>query len=329
MLKKNVYIMYPAGYSGAYLRWALTISDGDLFETTVKDPVNKDPSGKFGGVGSAHQYLRIPTHQLLTEHLHWVLYNRPTEKLVYVINSHDLNTMKAIESICRYDPDPVFIVIHNGDDYDTKAYTAINCTIKWPLWLEWRRHQQGILWPELDIATIANNQEFRNHIAENFSLFRQQRVLDITEIEDHIRIARYTDWYKFRNERNPQEVNEDNYLIRTRRIHDDVYFLNCRDIVSEKLPAILDEMNEKFAYSDKFSSDYIRDFQPGYVKSQSILQWFDSIANWRTTGVLNEFLLSHSMIEGLVIKEILESGKFPADWKNMSTVEINDAHRSL
>jgi hypothetical protein len=329
MLTRNIYILYPPGYSGTYLKWALTISDKDLFENTVKNPVNKDDSGKYGGTGTAHQHLRIPTHQLLTEHLHWVLYNKPAEKLIYVLNCESHTSLEAIESIIRYDAEPVFIVLHNGNDYDTAAYAAINCTIKWPLWLEWRRQRVNILWPELDINTIGNNIDFRNYIAENFSLFRQQSTVTMQQIKDHIEFSRFNAWYEFRNARNPQEVNADNYLIRTRPIEEDVYLLNCKDIVSDKLPGVLEDINEKFAYSNNFSSAYIKSFQPDYLETQTTIHWFSSIKSWRETGCLDDFLLSHSVIEALVIKEILESGFYPTDWKQRTTSEINNEYLAL
>jgi len=335
MLTKNVYILYPPGYSGTYLRWALTISDQDFFPNTIKNPVNRDAAGKFGGVGSAHQHIRIPTHQILDEHIHWVLYNRPTEKLIYLLNCDDHMMLDTIASIIRYDPDPAFIVLHNNNDYDVAAYGAINLTLKWPLWLEWRIRRVGILWPDLDINSISDNIRFRNHVALNFSMFRQLCFRDIEQVRDHIDGSRFRQWYDFRNARNPHEVNEENYLVRRSPIENDVYYLNCKDVVSLKLPSILSEINEKFSYSDNFNVDYITQFQPSYIPTQPTIQWFESIKQWRETKQLDSFLLSHSMIQGLVVKEILESDALPNDITNiddgkfytMPIEELNNEYR--
>jgi hypothetical protein len=334
MLTKNVYILYPPGYSGSYLRWALTVSDQDLFPNTIKDPVNRDTTGKFGGVGSAHQHIRIPTHQILDEHIHWVLYNRPTDKLIYLLNCDDYTMLETIASVIRYDPDPAFVVLHNGNDYDTAAYAAINLSFKYAMWLEWRVRRVGILWPDIDIKSIATNIRFRNQTALNFSMFRQLWKADIDTIQNHVSNSRFRQWYEFRNERTPQEVNEDNYLIRE-LTDNDVYFLNCRDIASLKLPVIVDEINKKFAYSDNFDAGYIVNFQPSYIPTQTALQWFESIANWRRTKQLDAFLLSHSVLQGLVVKEILESNVLSDDVTNADsgtfatrpTEELNDLYR--
>jgi hypothetical protein len=40
MLHKNVYLIYPPGYSGSYLSWCLSKSEKDLSTITVDDPLN-------------------------------------------------------------------------------------------------------------------------------------------------------------------------------------------------------------------------------------------------------------------------------------------------
>jgi len=47
MLKKNVYLIYPAGYSGSYLKWAVEISDADKRQATPLDPLNNQNTKTF------------------------------------------------------------------------------------------------------------------------------------------------------------------------------------------------------------------------------------------------------------------------------------------
>ena len=49
MLQKNVYILYPPGYCGSYINWAIHASDKELQKITVKDPLNNKNSAKYGG----------------------------------------------------------------------------------------------------------------------------------------------------------------------------------------------------------------------------------------------------------------------------------------
>jgi len=62
--------------------------------------------------------------------------------------------------------------------------------------------------------------------------------------------------------------------------------------------------------SDRYNSAHVATIHPSYCAAQTNLQWFDSIDNWKQTGQLDEYLLSHSVIQSQVIGLIFKhSGK--------------------
>ena len=102
--------MYPAGYGGSYINWAISISDADLHQSTIKAPVNQTSSKEFGASGTSHLHVRVPTHQDVYFHMAWVAYNRPDEKKVYILNTAGPTMLyDTVRYIMQYDPTGVFI----------------------------------------------------------------------------------------------------------------------------------------------------------------------------------------------------------------------------
>jgi hypothetical protein len=128
MLTKNIYIMYPAGYFGTFVNWAIHRADADLRLTTVDNPVNRSGSTKLGGVGTSHLHKKVPTHNPTFQHIMWMLYNRPTEKKIYNINisSDDDGALLGIngfvELMMASDPTGIFINIHDNNNIDVRNF---------------------------------------------------------------------------------------------------------------------------------------------------------------------------------------------------------------
>ena len=60
MLIKNVYILYPAGWGGTFIDWAINASDVDNSKFTVANPVTVNTTAETGGAGTAHLHKKIP-----------------------------------------------------------------------------------------------------------------------------------------------------------------------------------------------------------------------------------------------------------------------------
>ena len=114
MLQKNVYVVYPAGYHGSYVKWAIEVSDLDRRAVTVLDPLNRTSSVSHGGPGTSHGHVRIPTHQGFDAHTSWVIRNRPTDPTVYIINPSGDNIYHVIVQLLQQDPAGIIITINRS-----------------------------------------------------------------------------------------------------------------------------------------------------------------------------------------------------------------------
>jgi hypothetical protein len=105
-----------------------------------------------------------------------------------------------------------------------------------------------------------------------------------------------------------------------------IFELSCLDVVTLQFPDILENILNLSNLSDSYNTSQVRTIHQSFIDSQPNLKWFDSINNWRETGILDDYLLSHSCIQGMVLKELLEKKpnlKDTLDWKTMSLEDIN------
>lgn len=314
MLQKNVYILYPPGYSGSYINWAINAADRDQAQYTVSNPVNITTSLQLGGSGTSHLHTRIPTHQSIQQHLTWVLYNKPQDYRVYIINVGDHDICQAISTLCQYDTTGVFINIHHNNDEDIDSYGTINCVTKWPTFMEVSLHTKTSnsrfysgLPKNFDPYNCSNDIAFRNQVVKTQQkMFRHSNPIDMTKLEATIKNT--TDWFKIRNLRQPHEVNETMYVARP-DLTDRIFEINCKSIASQEFISWFRDFMQLSSVSTDWSLDPIIDVHNCYISSQTNLQWFDSIANWKQTGKLDQYLTSHSIIEAQVLATIFKQSQ--------------------
>jgi hypothetical protein len=331
MLTKNIYILYPPGYSGTYIHWAISKSDLDLASVTVDDPLNKQANEKFGGAGTAHLHTRIPTHQDSLRHLIWVALNRPTENKIYLINCHkytDAPDKRSIEdamkSILQLDPDPVFIVIHDNDNMDVRKYGSLNTITKWPIFF--KANQQIAGEHQFDSFNCKDSVEARNIFVN-----RYEYIFPYSSPLDKGKIARkmnwYKQWYTVRNTFNGHEVNEATYLLPKDTL-DHVYSIAVHDVVSDKFLPWFENFVIK-SQSGNYDTAYVNSYHHNYINAQDNTKWFDEIVKFRNTFELTDFLRSHSLLQAFVIMEIKHLLPADYDWQAntiddiVSTAKLN------
>ena len=322
MLTKNVYLLYPAGFSGSYINWAINISDLDQRKHTVPDPINKSDSGSYGGVGTTHLHVRIPTHQGYPLHANWVMYNRPRAPKIYIINTSEDSADTIISRIIQHDPDGVFVNIHNDNDHMIQSYGTINAGTKWPTFFAVnRRFYQEPGLGELSIDDLPDSRIFRNFMASSGRDILVNTPLDRQQLSRTI--AENVHWYRTRNRLQPHEVNSDTYFIQDYAESDldnRIFEISCRDIASPNFTSWFVEFIENSGISDDHDTDYLIDFHPKYIHAQPNLQWFDSMNHWYSTGELDNYLQSHSIIQAQVIAEIHRRS-------NVHDFDHSDIHR--
>jgi hypothetical protein len=57
--------------------------------------------------------------------------------------------------------------------------------------------------------------------------------------------------------------------------------------------------------SDNVNLDVLKQYHSEYISAQSNLQWFESFDHWDQTGELDAYLLSHSIIQAELLREIM------------------------
>jgi hypothetical protein len=325
---------------GTYLNWSIWKSDQDCAPNTVDNPVNNSTSSVLGGTGTAHLHSKIPTHHPPWMHYSWAMHNKPTEPNIYNINistnltSYD--TYKFVTNIVSSDPDPVFINIHANNDPDTFKFGSINALLKWPT--QYKIQQLEPYFKKLynfNPFNCQNDLKLRKMTATNLESFAKvNNPLNQTRLRQSLQF--YKQWYDIRHELQPHEINTDTYLqpktYQTQDVMGKMCFeINCRDIPSEQFPGILKTILKGSGASDNFDTAYVEKFHHNYINAQKTLEWFPSIANWRATGKLSEFLTSHAYIEGLVINEMLADTPAFVSYINWdsSLEEINNKYQMV
>jgi hypothetical protein len=306
MLQKNVYILYPPGYCGSYINWAIHASDTELQKTTVKDPLNNQNSEKYGGSGTSHLHARIPTHQGFDHHLSWVIYNRPVDSRVYLISTDTgyEAIYHAIKIISQADPTGVFVSVHNNNCPAVDAFGTINCVTKWPTFAEIMTLQYP-MHDTFDAYNCAQDRTFRNYVVKNnYKFFRHNCILD-HDLLSKKHIDKQENWYKIRHRAQPHEVNESMYIVNV-DLSNRLFEISCRDICSDVFCTWFDNFMKCSQASTAYDQHTVETYHPSYIKAQKNLQWFDSLEAWKQTGQLDDYLLSHSIIESQLILEIFK-----------------------
>lgn len=305
MLRKNIYILYPPGYSGSYINWCLSKSEQDLSQSTIDDPLNTSDNLKYGGVGTSHLHHRIPTHAGITELATWLILNKPAENKIFLVNAkNDNKFQETISWILQFDRDPIIIHI-TATDRHTQAVGNLNCVTKWPLYFDIvgidKKYQ--LTFPCEN--TISNRNKFVVHYSDIFS---NSYPLDYTTPSSKPYDYRYlTDWYAHwyntRHAHNPHEVNSTQY-VEPYYEPKHYYAIDLMKVYSPDFIDLLKSIVEETELGI-FDFTHVREYHPKYVGAQPHLKFLDEIKEFNRTKQLTDYLCSHPLIQAYVIMELL------------------------
>lgn len=345
MLVKNIYLLYPAGYSGNYVNWAICRSDHDLSRITVTDPLNTTNSRQLGSAGTAHHHHRLPTHMAIPDLLIWIAKNRPQTPQTYVVFTTDLSLAHTIDSICRIDPDPVFIVIHDDNDLDIRIYGHLNAMLKWPTYFHMRQELSNFEAKILNSGTITDfdffsagdRREIRNAIAQNQIPWLVHLCPLDQDSSKRCRadIQKTKLWFDIRHSLQPHELPVNMHLVRDDLPYDSIFQLSCRDVASMAFIDFIKDFLTRSGCSDGWSVDPVCEYHQNYINAQVNLAWFQAMETWKhqESAELTEFLISNQVVEGFVIREILHRVGYHSDpkvvldgWQNQDLRTINDRY---
>lgn len=322
MLSKNIYLLYPPGYSGSYISWCLSKSESNLSITTVDSPLNISDSKQYGGSGTAHLHHRIPTHSTIKEIMYWLILNRPTEKKIFLVNGWDnVSIINAIHSIMNFDRDPVIIHI-TADDHYTRYIGGLNAITKWPLYFHAREFNKKY---NIDFFNLNNDIETRNKFVEHYEdIFPHSMSTSLPRPPDdpfNLSVLRdiYSNWFTLRNEYNPHEVNSNNYIPPYEKPKH-FYSIDLMNIFDNGIFDILESITTESDFGD-FDFNFVKNYHSTYVNAQTNLKFKDEIFKLRTTKILNEYLCSHPVLQALTLKEMIAEVPY-IEWKNKTLQEI-------
>lgn len=322
MLEKNVWIIYPHGYGGSYISWAISASDQDLAPLTVKDPVNRTNSLNFGGAGTSHLHTRIPTHQCIEYAMIWRVITQPKDKKNFIILGDNETLGRTLQTILATDSDPVIVIIHHSNDPDITAYGCINQLTKWPIVAMGLQKRLNSSWGNKDAAVgnwdwdVTNCQKdlrCRNDIAVGYTPWHMSMApVDLSNLGRHrYEFDSYLNSFLTpRKKYHSHEVNEDNYIFWDDIPIEKIYQISTNDISNGKFLLWFENFLSHSKCSNNYNIDHVRQIHQTYIDAQENLQWFDSIKQWNQTGELDSYLTGHSMVQGFVIRKILSEVGF-------------------
>jgi hypothetical protein len=322
MLSKNIYLLYPPGYSGSYVSWCISKSEESLAPSTVDNPVNTASTGKYGGYGTSHLHHRIPTHQNIHQIIAWIILNKPIENKIYLVNFHNEGYLGySIHHIMNFDRDPVFIQI-SATKTNAIALAKLNAITKWPLYFQVAELDKKFN-IDLDSADLL---ELRNKFVKHYdTFFPSSMPLDFDKEFDYIENInefrkQYKNWYTLRNSYNSHEVNE-SYYAKPKDKPDYFYNIDLLDIFQENFPNKLhDIMNDCNAGS--FNFDYVKKFHQTYIDAQTNLKILNELNEFKKTKIVTDYLTSHPLIEALIIKDLLNELPNDYNWEQETLQEI-------
>jgi len=323
MLRKNIYLMYPPGYSGTYISWLLSKSELDSAVDTVDNPINPSTNSLYGGSGTAHLHHRNPTHLAIKHLMYWLVINKPTEKKIFLVNAWDApHAVLTVDHIMNIDKDPVIIHLTASNE-DTRALGNIHALIKWPLYFYGRHELYAKLKIE-DFSTDFSIEARNSYVREYENCFPDSKPVDFDSSFYLQMRESYNIWYTMRNKFNPHEVNSSMYVEaqQTPKHYFNIDLLQIYDTsIINRIRQIMNETD-----SGDFNFDYAEQFHPTYVAAQQHIKYVAEISQFRKDKILTAYLCSHPFIEALVIREIMNQLPNDYHWANYTLREIVDTH---
>lgn len=308
-MNKNVYLLYPAGYSGSFVGWCFQyLSNPD----ESVESFNKSNSVTYGGIGTAHLHRRTATHQGIDPLITWLMRNRPTEPQVYLINT-DFGGEVDVSRLMQFDDTGIFIKIHHNNDYLAEAYGVINSVTKWPTCFTTVTRQGyhgkellsecGLLGVDAFDAS-PNNLALRNALVKNPRLLGMGNPFEYSLLEKMNESSR--SWYEVRHRLQPHEVTAEEYPLtdQTQDWRNRVFDISLVDIVDQKFIDFLMNVVQVTNVVNIPGSELQQSLaqkHAEYVGLQKNLEWFSAIKQWQDTGHVSEYLLSHPAIQSQVL----------------------------
>ncbi len=318
MLKNDVFLLYPPGYSGNYLQWIINVSERDSAARTVQDPLLPD--------GTTHGFVRRPTHLGLMRLLQWMLKNNPEKPQTYIVNAFQHPTSWHMHSaygaffMLHARPNCAVVNIYADTDDEIK-HGALNTYTKWPTFFDSTVYfgDYGFdLWGSDKPATIKD----RNHLYDSWKKdFPINPNSNFWEEFDYNTEANRL-WYESRNKLQPWEINETEYTTCDSIAKERILNIRLTDILKDRF---LEDIFVPWVDSQhigEFDWTHALSYHLTYVAAQKNIIWFEAIKQFRQLQIVDKFLLSNSLVQAFVLEELGDRLQALPDWRDQSIEEI-------
>lgn len=331
MLNKNIYIMYPVGNYGNYLHWILNISEANSAQFTTANPQNLNCPVSLlpNSVTTNDLFIQRPPLMNITSFVAWLVKNKPTNKLVNPIETHDmffLRSQAALALISQFDTGAVFINIYIDNDADSVKFVAINNFYNSPHFKDaidlFQNLSPYYSFTNLQENSAINLQDRNNlvHTWKNLASVNTEPI-DMNMIENFANFKQQ--WFNNRIYHNQYEMQSDVWQMPDyNQLSTNVYQIKLRDIFAADF---VDKLETKIQSTSvgNFDFSYAKSFHNGFVNSQTHLQWFTDIDQFRQTKVASPYLLSTNFLQAMLVDEMINHWLSPSiDWENYSTEDL-------
>jgi hypothetical protein len=322
-MKKNIFFLFPPGYSGSYLRWIFNISENSKKESTIKNPLLPN--------GTAHGFARNPTHTGSLNILNWIIKNQPTTPQTYVVygctdaKSWDPHPANVAYRFLKSYPDALFVNIHAKTQDEVKV-AALNGYTKWTTWI----YDQAAFNPNVsynfDWEGGKNNLislPDRNWLLENWKNVWPSNDQPFNWEELKYNIDCFKKWYNVRKQREPDETNDEQFNNFDNFNSNQIFDITLKEIYNVNFF----ENSQLFRWIEsqnagQFDWNQAKQYHQTYIDAQANIRWFDDIKKFRQQKQVSKWLLQNSFSQALLLEEISTQLDHATNWELQSTEEI-------
>lgn len=276
---------------GTYLNWIIRASDKD--SVTTEAPLSDETN--------AHNHIKRPTHQNLLKTMIWRLYNKPDETCIHAINvmekdDYYARSAYAVQTIMRFDENPVFINVHDNDDDLINKFGVLNMFTKWPPFIK-----VTSLFYEEWLNSLDNDMDkAAQWIYENWDTFAVHNG-PIKKEEIMFNLSKQNQWLEIRMEAGPGEVLASDYHI-PQKLPDHLIDICLTDIMKDDF---IDQFEKIIVATDSGDYDfsYAREYHQTFVQAQKNMKFFECAEQLQSDGTINSWWNTNAMTKALLMME--------------------------
>jgi hypothetical protein len=322
-MNKNIFFLFPPGYSGNYLQWIINVSEESKKEFTVKNPLLPN--------GTSHAFVRRPTHMGVFNILNWIIKNNPALPQTFILYTNAAkeswidHPAHAAYRLLKSYPTGLFVNIYASTEDDIKV-GALNSYTKWTTWMYDQTAFGPSKTPTFDWEGGKNNIisiSDRNWLVEHWRSFFAINDRPFNWEELTYNIDSFKRWYNVRRELEPAETDPEQFNNFEPFPFDNILDISLSEIYSSdflnttKFTQWVESQN-----AGTFDWEYAKSYHQVYLDAQDNLQWFTHITAMREQKLVSRWLLKHTLGQAFVLEEVKDQLGHDNSWQEKPTEQV-------